>query len=164
MSDTIGRDCEAIRELIPDFVANRLSSAQLEGVEAHVHSCADCRAELELARLIFASRPHAPDAPDALVERITRAAAADRQAPARTWWGVSAAAIAARALGIGITSDPTPPTPVEVPAFAAETDEVEIWLSDDGLIAGAPALDDLSDEALQQLLDELSTDFSGGAA
>ena len=161
MSGTIGRGCEEIRELIPDFVANRLSSEELAGVEAHVHDCADCRAELELARLIFASRP---EAPQTLVERIARAAAADRRAPARTWWGVSAAAIAALALGIGITSDPTPPTPVEVPAFAAETDEVEIWLSDDGLIAGAPALDDLSDEALQQLLDELSTGYSGGAA
>jgi hypothetical protein len=38
------------------------------------------------------------------------------------------------------------------------------WVSDDGLIAGAPALDDLSDEALMTLLDELGADGSGGAA
>ena len=35
-----------------------------------------------------------------------------------------------------------------------------LWLSDDGLIAGAPTLDGLSDEALKELLQELLTENS----
>jgi hypothetical protein len=38
------------------------------------------------------------------------------------------------------------------------------WVSEDGLIAGAPALDGLSDEALQILLDEMGAGGPGGAA
>ena len=154
-------DCAAARELIPDFVASRLASEEADQVERHVQTCADCLAELELAQILFASRASVPEA---LLERILRNSVTVRAAPARTWWGVSAAAVAALALGIGITADPAPETPAEVPGFATETEEGEVWLSDDGLLAGAPALDDLSDEALLQLLDELTVGPSGGAA
>jgi hypothetical protein len=37
-------------------------------------------------------------------------------------------------------------------------------MSDDGLLAGAPLFDGLSDEALVALLDELSLEGPGGAA
>jgi hypothetical protein len=57
-------------------------------------------------------------------------------------------------------SDPV----LDVPAFVSEAEEGEIWLSDDGLVAGAPAFDDLSDEALLELLDELSSTSTGGTA
>ncbi len=156
-----GAECGTARELIPDFVAGDLPADEVERVERHVRACAECRAELELVQVLLASRTSAPEG---LLERITRAQLAERRAPARTWWGVSAAAIAALALGIGITSDPTPETTVEVPGFAQEAEEGEIWLSDDGLLAGAPALDDLSDEALLQLLDELTVGSTGGSA
>jgi hypothetical protein len=42
--------------------------------------------------------------------------------------------------------------------------EGEIWVSDDGLLAGAPLFDGLSDDALLQLLDELSVESTGGSA
>lgn len=162
MSDqTNEMDCGWVRESIPDFVSSTLSSGERERVERHVVACAECRAELELVRVLLASRPTVPVG---LLDRIHRVAVADRRAPTRTWWGVSAAAIAALALGIGITSDRSQETSVDVPGFAYEAEEGEIWLSDDGLLAGAPALDDLSDEALLELLDELSTGSGGGAA
>jgi hypothetical protein len=138
-----------------------LGAEALATVEAHTRACAECRAELELARMLYATRAAAPAG---LLERIERAAVADRvvaKAPARTWWGISAAAIAA--LAIGITTNQTPAPTVEVPV-AYEAEEGEIWVSDDGLVAGAPALGDLSDEALLQFLDELTTGAGGGAA
>lgn len=152
-------ECGTVRELIPDFVASRLAVDEVERVERHVQACAECLAELELAQVLLASRASVPEG---LLERITRAAVTQGRAPARTWWGVSAAAIAALALGIGITSDPAQEAPVE--GFAQEAEEGEIWLSDDGLLAGAPALDELSDEALLQLLDELTVGSTGGSA
>ena len=42
-----------------------------------------------------------------------------------------------------------------------EAEEDEFWLSGDGEIAGAPTLDDLTDEALLRFLEELET---GGVA
>ena len=154
-------ECGTVRELIPDFVGSRLAAEGVERVEGHVRACAECLAELELAQVLLASRASVPEE---LLERIMRNSVTERSAPARTWWGVSAAAIAALALGIGITSDPAQEAPVEVPGFAYEAEEGEIWSSDDGLLAGAPALDELSDEALLQLLDELTVGSTGGSA
>jgi len=153
--------CGTVRELIPDFVGGRLPPRELELVERHVVDCGDCGAELALARVVFASRPMAPTG---LADRIAGSVAAGRSQPARTWWGVSAAAIAALALGIGISSGPSMEAPADVPAFAYEVEEGDVWLSDDGLLAGAPLFDVLSDDALLQLLDELSVTSAGGSA
>jgi hypothetical protein len=114
---------------------------------------------MELVRLLHATRV---EAPAGLLDRIARDAVGRR--PTRTWWGISAAAIAALALGIGVVSNDASAPGAEVPVFVREAEEGEIWLSDDGLVAGAPALDDLSDEALLELLDELSNVSAGGAA
>jgi hypothetical protein len=148
-------DCGGIRELIPDLAAGRLPADEAVVVRRHVDACAHCRAELGLVSLLHATRAQAPAG---LLERITHDAAGRR--PARTWWGVSAAAIGALALGIGVMSNDA-----SAPGFEVrEAEEGEIWLSDDGLVAGAPALYDLSDEALLELLDELSNVSTGGAA
>ena len=53
---------------------------------------------------------------------------------------------------------------LHIPGYAYELDDENLWLSDDGLIAGAPALDALSDEALLQFLDELDVGGAGGSA
>ena len=45
--------CETVREWIPDYVSGRLDHTS---VQSHVKACDDCRAEVELARLIFESR------------------------------------------------------------------------------------------------------------
>jgi hypothetical protein len=153
--------CGTVRELIPDLVADRLSPANREVVNGHVIECNECQSELELVRMVLTGRPSAP--PE-LLDRLLRSVPwSRRQEPARTWWGVSAAAVAALALGIGISSEPTQ-TPFDVPGFAYEAQEGDIWLSDDGLMAGAPLLDGLSDDALLQLLDELVVGSSGGSA
>ena len=152
-------NCGAIRELIPDLIAGRLPVSETARARRHVATCADCRAEMELVSLLHATRA---EAPAALLDRITRSAVGRR--PRHTWWGISAAAIAALALGIGVVGNDASAPGSDVPAFVREAEEGEIWLSDDGLVAGAPALYDLSDEALLELLDELSNVSTGGAA
>ena len=152
--------CAAVREQLPDFAARRLDGSKRAPVAAHVLECETCRDELELVGLLLGSRVSAPAGLDErVVEAITR-----RARPAhRPWWGLSAAAVAAIALGIGISSDGASPTsPPE--AIATEFEEGEFWVSDDGMLAGAPSFEDLSDEALMEFLEELTSETSGGAA
>ena len=153
-------ECGSIRELIPDVVAGRVSVQGEEAVDAHVLTCAECRAELDLVRALRHTRPYAPKA---LADRVVRAVERDRRGLRRPWWGISAAAVAALALGIGVTSQSGGPAPLSVPDYAYEMEEGALWSSDDGLLAGAPTLDELSDEALLELLDELALDLGGAA-
>ena len=152
--------CETVRESIPDYVSGRLATLEYTSVQAHFAGCDECRAEAELARLVFASRV---DVPEGLAHRVRDAVRADRTSVRRPWWGITAAAVAALALGIGISSGDPERIESAIPSYAYELEDGELWLSDDGLIAGAPALDALTDEALLQLLDELDVGGAGGA-
>lgn len=150
--------CERVRELIPAAVAERLSAEERRSVEDHLDGCGECRAEAELVGLL---RRSAPAVPDGLSARIQAAVSSDRRRVRRPWWGVAAAAVAALAVGIGLASDARDPAQEPIPIYAAEGAAQDLWLSEDGIVAGAPSLESLSDEALRQLLDELG---SGGAA
>lgn len=152
--------CEPIREILPGFVADRLSQVESVEVREHLVACEECRAEAELVRLLYTTRPPVPTD---LVDGIEGYVRFRRRAVFRPWWGVAAAAVAAVALGIGVTSR-TDPGGEEVPAYVAEMQELSPWVSDDGFVAGAPAFDGLSDEALMTLLEELGAGGSGGAA
>ena len=154
-------DCGEARERLPELASGRLGAEAAVEVEAHLETCGECRAEFELVRLLHGSTPVAPAGLDA---RVVAALRARRTTVRRPWWGVSAAAVAALALGIGISSQPGPIVETDVPAYAFEAEEESLWSSDDGLLAGAPSLDGLSDEALHQLLDELAVGSAGGAA
>jgi hypothetical protein len=75
----------------------------------------------------------------------------------RPWvpaWGLSAAALVALALGTGIiwSQKDGEEDPLQV---AVQEPLPEAWLWDDGMIAGAPDFDGLSDEELEALLEEL---------
>ena len=153
--------CETVREWIPDYVSGRLSKLDSTSVQAHLKVCDECRGEVGLARLVFESRVNTPDG---LANRVRDAVRYDRTSVSRPWWGIAAAAVAALALGIGISSDRPEQPESEIPGYAYELEDVDLWLSDDGLIAGAPALDALSDEALLRFLDELDVGGAGGSA
>ena len=153
--------CETVREWIPAYVSGRLAGREHTSVQSHLQECDECSAEVGLARLIFESRL---DAPDGLANRVREAVRYDRTPGSRPLWGISAAAVAALALGIGLSSDNPAQVEISVPGYAYESEAGDLWLSDDGLIAGAPALDGLTDEALLQLLDELDVGGAGGAA
>lgn len=152
-------DCAIVREMIPDLVADRLDPSLAADVEAHASGCAECAEEREIALALFGGRARVPDG---LAASVVAAVRRDRRSANRSWWGLSAAAVAALAIGIGISSDPAIVVPV-APEFATELEEGDLWSSDDGLLAGAPALHDLSDEALEELLDQLALGGAGGS-
>ncbi|HSG09583.1 MAG TPA: zf-HC2 domain-containing protein [Longimicrobiales bacterium] len=152
--------CESVGDAIPDFAAGRLDAARGAAVQSHLDVCGECRAEAELVGLLYAARP---ELPADLVQSIEGGMRFRRRAATRPWWGIAAAAVAAVALGIGVSSRSNP-VMEDVPAYVAEMQGLSPWVSDDALIAGAPVLDDLSEEALQILLDEMGAGGPGGAA
>jgi hypothetical protein len=154
--------CAATRELLPDRAADRLDGPTRARVDQHVATCVECRSELELVDLLLATRI----VPPAGLDQAVMGALARRRRPVRRpWWGLSAAAVAAVALGIGITSESRDVGDVSAPSeLATEFEEGEFWMSDDGLLAGAPSLDALSDDALGELLEELVAERPGGGA
>lgn len=155
-------DCGAVREIIPELAGDRLEAEARGPIEEHLVACDDCRAELELARALYASRATAPPG---LAERVIDTVRRDRRSLHRPWWAISAAAVAALALGIGITSGPAGQGgDLGTTDVALETEETELWLSDDGVLAGAPLLETLSDEALTALLEEMTPATTGGQA
>jgi len=158
MSD---QQCEMARERIPDFVAGRLSEDEAARVTAHLPSCGECAAEAELVALLYQARSAPPEGLASRIQGAARISGFRGGAGARPWWGLAAAAVAALALGIGVVTDRSTGLGLEIPAYVATAEDVGLWASDDGLIAGAPALEDLSEEALLTLLEEMST---GGAA
>ena len=154
--------CEIVRERLPDFVGGRLAPSDAVEVQAHLGECTECRDEAALVELLYAARPAAPAI---LAPRIEGAARAPRGRAYHPWWGVAAASVAAVALGIGVMSREGPaPEDAEVPGIVAGVGEASLWVADDGLVAGAPALEGLSDDALLQLLEEMDTGTTGGAA
>lgn len=152
-------DCGVVRELLPDYASRRLDGDGVAVVDGHLAHCSECRSEHELANMLFATRASVPAD---LAERIVAAVRRDRRPASRPWWGISAAAVAALALGVGLSQNVTPATQ-PLPEFAAEYEEGDLWSSDDGLVAGAPAIESLSDEALEELLQELDASLGGAA-
>lgn len=145
--------CAWVGEHLPEWAAGTLSSAEIAALDAHLEGCASCRADGELVRLIRAGRPAVPDV---LADRIRDGIPRRRTVSSHPWWGLGAAAVAVLAIGIGVTLNRGGMANVTVPAYAAaDTTEGTMWLSDDGLIAGAPALDGLSNQALEELLQEM---------
>ena len=156
-----GTKCEWIRELIPDYAAGRLADGEKESADLHFKDCRECCDELDLVRLVFSSRAAHPEG---LADKINAAVRGRRVAGLRQWWGLAAAAVAVLAIGLNMTLDRTGFTDLPLTESEFEIDSENLWLTDDGLIAGAPMLEGLSDEALTQFLEELTAGTSGGAA
>jgi anti-sigma factor RsiW len=149
--------CGDTVDRLPDWVADRLDGAEAGAVAAHVAGCAECAGEADVLRALLASRPAAPAG---LAERIARAARADAgsQAPARRRrlapaWALSAAAVLALAIGTTVLSDRE--QPAEPALGEAVEEDGGVWISDDALVAGAPVLEELSDDDLVALLEEM---------
>lgn len=151
--------CDLVQERLPDLAAGILSQEEGAALRAHVDGCAECR---EVGTLVALLREGRARAPSDLASRIEGSVRTRRRSVARPWWGLAAAAVAALALGIGVTSERGGAP--EVPAFVAGAEDAALWLADDGMVAGAPTLADLSDEALMTLLEEMGAGPSGGAA
>ena len=149
--------CAELGDRLPDWVAGRLAPGEGEGVAAHVRSCAECAAQAALLRGLFEGRPPAPPG---LAERIVGAlgsgeiAGATRR-PRRVWpvWATSAAAVLVLAVGSLLLGDDRAGEPDRLGQVAV--DDAGAWIADDGIVAGAPLLDELSDQTLAALLEEM---------
>ena len=154
--------CEVLADRLPDWAAGRVAGPEAAAISAHVQTCADCAAQAAVLRALVASRPAAPAG---LSERISLALEQPSHGAPRAstrWrrpaWAISAAAVLVLAVGTALLRQTAAPTAVTV-ASSALGDVVEeesvVWIADDGAVAGAPVLDDLSDEALATLVEEL---------
>jgi len=158
---TKGTKCEWIRELIPDYAAGRLTDDEIALADLHFADCNECRDELDLVHLVFSSRAMEPEG---LAIKINAAVHSRRVTGHRQWWGAAAAAVALLAIGLNMILDRSGPGDLPLAESEFEIESENLWLTDDALIAGAPMLGGLSDEALTQLLEELTVGTSGGAA
>jgi hypothetical protein len=148
--------CEDIIDRLPDWVAGRLDQASADAVAGHVGTCARCAGEVDLLRMLGETRPVVPAD---LATRITGAVRARagsvsvlrrrRLAPA---WALSAAAVLVLAVGTTVLIDA--PAPSELGEVVVE-DDAEAWIAEDAVVAGAPVLEELSDDDLAALLEEM---------
>jgi len=167
-------ECERIRDLLPEWVLGESEPDSGESIRAHLSVCQECSAEEGALRTLLAARP---EPPPGLSERIQarvreELGASEEPAPAtgrsgvvplfrtRRWapaWALPAAAVVVLSLGIGVIWDgkEIPEVGQDPLQVAAEEPIPEAWLWDDGLVAGAPVLDGLTDEQLEALIREM---------
>ena len=165
--------CEKIRDELPALAAGRPSGARDE-VEAHLAHCPGCREEYEVLALLAEAPPVVPSG----LEAGIRAAVAREggripgtadpgsgngeagvrlpgRRPSRRYfgpaWGLAAAAVMALLLGRTLVDTGEGPGDEAL----AGGGEFPVLLADDGMVAGGPVLDGLSEEDLRVLLEEL---------
>ncbi len=155
--------CQDVLDLLPDWAAGRLardaSHDEESRVAAHLSACASCAAEAALLRSLLATRP---EAPADLAPRLSAALRAQTPAPAhrsrrlRPAWALPAAAVLVLAIGTSVLRNRVAPTDADSAlGEVAVVDDAGVWIAEDGMVAGAPVLEDLSDEALAALLEEM---------
>lgn len=157
-------NCEEVLARLPE-VARGLDGEDTRGVREHLEACATCREEWEVVALLAEAGP-AP-VPPTLEARLQAAVRADaargvvrrpRPFPA---WRLAAAAGVALAIATPVLVNQMSDRPLDTLDDAEVTAAVgerlpSPWLDDvEGIVAGAPVLDGLSDEALEQLLEEM---------
>lgn len=152
---------DQIQDRLPEWVAGRLDPEEERSVRRAVEADGELREEADLLRSLRRTRP---DLPPGLEEQILSAVSRSRSTGAsgggtvHRWeiprWAMATAAALVVALGIldVATRRSVPgPDPYAVALEAAPG----TWQDDDGVVAGAPVLDDLSDQALDDLLREM---------
>lgn len=166
--------CADIVDRLPALAAGQVAAAEAGPMRQHLSECASCRDEWTVVELLHEAGP-AP-VPAGLEARLHAAVRdAEGQAGAgpvvvgaagrKRWrvpsWGLAAAA--------GIVLAVATPVLVErmgdAPVPSIDDTEIEValgerlpspWLDDEeDVVAGAPLLDGLSDEALERLLEEM---------
>ncbi len=92
----VSNDCAWVGEVLPDFLAGRVSAEDHERVRAHLAECADCRNRSSAVSLLQQTpvpRPD-PDRWDHFVQGVVEAASQERQTRLpRFVWGAAAAAL-----------------------------------------------------------------------
>ena len=140
---------DLMRDRLPDLMAGTVEQEERAALEARLESDADFAAEAELVRAL---RDHRPEPPAGFGDRIT--ASLEVEAPRRRWgmWQLSTAAVLVLSLGTALLwGNRSPDLPNEI----FDEPVPAVLPMDDGLVAGAALLEDLSDAALEALLEEM---------
>ena len=164
-------DCDSVRDLLPEWVVGALEEGEAAPVREHLSSCPECRREEAVICAVLDACPEAPAGLETRIQaRLREELAGEERAllqdekviplfRRKRWaptWALPAAALVVLSLGIGVIWDGEVPEinqdPIEV---AVEEPLPEAWLWDDGLVAGAPIYDDLTDEQLEALIQEM---------
>jgi len=164
-----------IRDHLPAFAAGGVSESLALQIEDHLSSCPECLEELKVIRsLLKAGQAPVPSDLEARIQaRIrsdltTTVPGSATEKDERTGvipfrlrpsslpaWALSAAAVLVLALGTAVVLDGRSGDATLDPILVASQEPLpEEWLWDDGMVAGAPVFDDLSDEDLVALLAE----------
>jgi len=155
-----GMDCDAARDLLPLLAHDGPTGPERAAVEAHLRTCAECRAEADLLGLL---RRHAVKAPPDLAARVLSAygARARPWRPAARHYALAAATAGVLLLGSLVLRENALRPPVTAPDADVEPPAGLLqayWPEDDALVAGiAPSLHELSVDELELLLAELDS-------
>lgn len=157
--------CAEVQDRLPDRAAGRSPARDREVLDRHLATCEECREMLATLELLAASRPAVPagleariqaavhEALDAPPARVGAGASPVRRPWFRPAWAIPAAAVLALAVGLPVVLSQDDGEPV-TGVLALADGETGLWFDDDLMVAGAPALSELSDEALAELLEE----------
>ena len=164
-------ECESVRDLLPDWVVGALDEEKIAPVKEHLSSCPECRGEEAVICALLEACPEAPVGLEARIQAHLREEMSVKgKAPVRNtkviplfgrkpWaptWALSAAALVVLSLGIGVILDGEVPEVIMDPMEVVVEEALpEAWLWDDGMVAGAPVYDGLTDEQLEALIQEL---------
>ncbi len=139
-------DCSnaVMRDQLPDLVHGRLSAVERQALEAHLATCAECRAELALVRQVAGAFTVPPVDASRIVARLAPHRPSLLARATRSWALRAAAAVVLVAGSATVLRDRAfgPDTLV---ATASVPPEVSVG-----------PLSDISDDDLQALVDELN--------
>ena len=142
--------CTDAKDLLPGLVRGELSEEDHGWVEVHVSACEECRNEVALLRQILTATPIPPAG---LAAEIKEAVARDRAPqPWSLGWRLPAAATVVLALGTALVWQRAQTLPE---SQLAQESFLTVWANDDAFVAGAPMLEELSEEDLALLFEEL---------
>jgi hypothetical protein len=154
-------DCEAIRDLLPDWITGELGPDDVEAAENHLDACEGCGGEADVLRVLIRGRPEPPPGLEGRIQARVREEFGARVIPLPPRrhrvpaWTLSAAALLVLALGTSRLWNPNGQDGIQDPILVANQEPLpEAWLWDDGMVAGALVFDGLSDEDLEALLEE----------
>jgi anti-sigma factor RsiW len=161
------KTCAELRDHLPDLLLGALDPGTKGEVEAHLSACPECREELELLEAVLRARPEVPAGLEATIQaRVQAEFGTDDQKvagsirPRIPTSALPAAAVVILSLGVALIWNQmtTPGTEVEqepIQVVLAEEPLPEAYLWDDGIVAGAPVFDGLTEEDLLVLLEEM---------
>jgi anti-sigma factor RsiW len=140
-------DCSNVtmREMLPDLLNDRLAAQSRAEVEAHLASCVDCRAELELLRTVRGAAPTPPIDAARIAARIAPYRATPSWVRATRAWPVRAAAAIILVVGAA--------TMLQNTNSALETPDTLLAMGPAEVSIGA--FTDVPDQDLRALMTEL---------